>query len=275
MIRLKADPASLRAALRRREVETVFQHVPDAEFDEVLELGAGDGSQSRILVRCAGKVVCTELNADRLIQQSHPNITYQICDAEELPFEDGRFDLVYSSNLLEHLPQPEVALSEMNRGLSNDGVMVHVVPNRFWKLLHLTLFYPNQMASMAAILLSGRKRKTVGKTESRGNNLKGGPPPRFLPRNLWPAVHGEYPDHWSEFVRMGASHWERQFCRAGFQMIGYIGGLPVHSPYRFGMEGPRKVLEKVGFSSCNGYVLAKQGRRPRRAELFVHPGAPS
>ena len=271
----QANKVRLRTVLRQQEVETVFRRVPDAEFDEVLELGAGDGSQSRILVRCAKNVVCTELNADRLVQESHPNIRYQICDAEALPFEEGKFDLVYSSNLLEHLPQPEVALTEMYRVLSDDGVMVHIVPNRFWKFLHLSLFYPNQMVSMAGILLSSRKRETMGVLESRGNNLKGGEQPRFLSRNLWPAVHGEYPDHWSEFLRMGAPHWKRAFTSAGFQMMGYIGGLPVHSPYRFGMEGPRKVLEKAGFSSCNGYVLAKKGHRPRQAGLFVQSGAAS
>ena len=163
----QANKVRLRTVLRQQEVETVFRRVPDAEFDEVLELGAGDGSQSRILVRCAKNVVCTELNADRLVQESQPNIRYQICDAEALPFEEGKFDLVYSSNLLEHLPQPEVALTEMYRVLSDDGVMVHIVPNRFWKFLHLSLFYPNQMVSMAGILLSSRKRETVGGLESR------------------------------------------------------------------------------------------------------------
>ena len=121
-MRLRADPSRLRRSIRRREVETVFRSVPDDAFDEVLELGAGDGAQSRLLADHARGVLSTDLNPDRLNQEPHPRITYDICDAEELPYETGRFDLIYSSNLLEHLTKPERALSQMHRVLRDDGV---------------------------------------------------------------------------------------------------------------------------------------------------------
>ena len=267
MIRLRADSTRLRQSLREREVQAVFRNIPDDTFDEALELGAGDGAQSRILARYVRRVLCTDLNADRLVQESHPKITYEICDAEDLPYESGRFDLIYSSNLLEHLPQPALALSEMRRVLRDGGVMVHVIPNRFWKLLHLSLFYPSQVVSIAEILLSRERRRTVGKIERRGNNLNG-QQPSFIMRSLWPPVHGEYPNHWVEFVRMGASYWERMFSEAGFQLAGRIAELPAHSPYRFGMEAPRKVLETLGFSTCNGYILTKQGHPLENARVF-------
>jgi len=266
MISLRADSARLRRSLREREIQVVFGHVPDAFFEEALELGAGDGAQSRLLARCANSVVCTDLNSDRLIRDPHPRITYEICDAEELPYEDGRFGLIYSSNLLEHLPDPEMALSEMHRVLKKDGVMVHVVPNRFWKFLHLTLFYPNQMLAMAELLLSRGSRGPRNNARAIGNNLKG-KQPSFLIRNLLPAVHGEYPNHLVELASMGSAHWKRIFSETGFDLVGLSGRLPVHSPYRFGMELPRKVLESTGFSSCNGYILAKAGQNTDSATM--------
>ena len=255
----------LRHSLRQREVEAVFRHVPADAFDDALELGAGDGVQSRMLARYARKVLCTDLNADRLIGESHPRITYDICDAEELPYESGRFDLIYSSNLLEHVPTPERALSEMHRVLRDDGVMVHIIPNRFWKVLHLALFYPSQALRLLEILLSRRRSDTDDHFQLRGNNLKG-QRASFIGRIFWPAVHGEFPNHRVEFARLGAAHWTRMFSTAGFQVVGYVDGLPVHSPYRFGMEGPRRLLEARGFSSSHGYVLMKADRARSHAQ---------
>ena len=259
MIRLRADSDRLRRTLRRREIEAVFRHVPDDTFEDALELGAGDGAQSQYIARCARKVLCTDLNADRLERTYHPRLTYDICDAEDLPYETGRFDLVYSSNLLEHLPDPQKALSEIRRVLRADGVMIHVVPNRFWKLLHVGLFYPRQAVFVLETALSRGQVRTDGEEPVRGNNLKG-ERPSFLRRNLVPAVHGEYSGHVQEFVRMGASYWTNSFAEAGFEPVGKVNGLPAHSPYRFGLEIPRKVCEGIGLSSCNGYVLAKTGQ---------------
>ena len=265
---LRADSTRLRRSLRGQEISAVFQKVPEETFDEALELGAGDGLQGPLLARYAKKVLCTDLNDERLRRIDDPKVAYEICDAEDLPFETGRFDLVYSSNLLEHLPDPARALSEMSRVLRDDGVMVHIVPNRFWKVLHVLLFYPSQLVSLAEIALSRQRQESIGRAKGKGNNLKGRRP-SFVRRNLLPAVHGEYAGHYSEFIGMGGSFWKPLFSRAGLELAGSVRGLPAHSPYRFGLESPRKVLSRLGVASCNGYVLTKPGAASRLAELVT------
>ena len=270
MIRLRADTEHVRLTLRRREIEAVFRDVPDDAFEDALELGAGDGAQSKLIARCAGEVLCTDLNRERLVQEPHPRIAYDICNAENLPYETGRFDLIYSSNLLEHLRDPARALSEMRRVLRDDGVMVHVVPNRFWKLLHMALFYPNlALSAVEAALSGGRVRYQNGKP-SRGNNLRR-ERSSFLRRNIWPPVHGEYAGHLAEFTRMGSSSWRQMFKEAGLEPTGMVRGLPAHSPYRFGMNAPRKLCESMGLSSCNGYVLTKTGAKSTKASILAGP----
>ena len=266
MVRIRADGPSLRKALRRREIDAVFRNVPPDAFDETLELGAGDGAQSRLIAQYARKVVSTDIDPNRLIPELHTKVIYATCDAAHLPFKASRFDLVYSSNLLEHLPQPASALSEMHRVLKDDGVVVHVVPNRLWKTLQLALFVPNQLLTIAEILISRERRKAVGTVEFCNNPQH--PPPSFLVRNIWPQVHGESPTHVTEFLHMGASYWERLFSESGFQLAGRIQGLPIHSPYQFGFEAPRRLLESLGFSSTNGYVLNKIGQSPDGVSLF-------
>lgn len=93
----------------------------------------------------------------------------------------------------------------MCRVLVDEGVIVNLVPNRFWKLLHLILFYPSQLLSVGEILTSQERRQHGGRVESHCNNLKGDRRMSFFRRNIWPPVHGEYPNHWVEFVRLGPS----------------------------------------------------------------------
>ncbi|HQR44455.1 MAG TPA: methyltransferase domain-containing protein [Thermoanaerobaculia bacterium] len=47
--------------------------------------------------------------------------------SETLPFEDGRFDLVYSVAALEHVPDPAGTLAEMRRVLRPGGLTVHEI----------------------------------------------------------------------------------------------------------------------------------------------------
>jgi SAM-dependent methyltransferase len=47
--------------------------------------------------------------------------------SEKLPFEDGRFDLVYSVAALEHVPDPAGTLAEMRRVLAPGGLAVHEI----------------------------------------------------------------------------------------------------------------------------------------------------
>ena len=63
--------------------------------------------------------------------------------AEDLPFENESFDLVYSTNVLEHVQDPIKVLSESLRVLKKDGYLQFVIPNyfSFWEG-HYGVFWP-------------------------------------------------------------------------------------------------------------------------------------
>ncbi len=268
MIKLKADSARQRLLIRNREINAVFKNVPEDCFEDALELGAGDGAQSKLIAQYCQQLLSTDLNEDRLERDPYPKVTYNICDAMDIPFESTRFDLIYSSNLFEHVPDPKRALYEMKRVLRDDGVMAHIIPNRFWKFLHLAMFLPNGLITALEIVLTAGQSRKLSNPSFRGNNLQR-ETPSFLRRNTWPTVHGEYKNHMEEFIRMGSGYWQRLFTESGFEVVGTITGLPVHSPYRFGFETPRRLLEYLGLSSCNGYVLKKAEARSPKSSLLV------
>ena len=51
-------------------------------------------------------------------------------DVRTLPYDDGAFDLVMSAHVLEHLPDPSVALDEMVRVLKPGGLLVVCLTRR-------------------------------------------------------------------------------------------------------------------------------------------------
>jgi SAM-dependent methyltransferase len=69
--------------------------------------------------------VCREL----LIQY---NLSPQIIKkgvGENIPYEDNQFDIVYSSNVLEHVQNPGKVIAEAIRVLKPGGISVFIVPN--------------------------------------------------------------------------------------------------------------------------------------------------
>ena len=80
----------------------------------------------------------------RLLAHNHLD-PRRIVDAhgEALPFPDDSFDIVYSTNVLEHTTDPEAVIREAFRVLRPNGVMQFVYPNyRSYFDGHYAVFHP-------------------------------------------------------------------------------------------------------------------------------------
>lgn len=269
-VRLKTDWLPFLHRFRRREIEAVFDGCPDKTFATGLELGAGDGFQSRLLTRWVSRLVSTDYDQGVLSNPPDAAITYAVCDAEEVGrvFAGRRFDLVYSSNLLEHLPDPGRALRAIHSVLADDGITIHVVPGPFWKTTHLLLHAPNRVALILERLtqpgaLDAIKRRLPGggpgpaKAAVRDNNPRTARAQRgAIRRFLIPEPHGVSRSNWEEFSHFSRARWTREIREAGFDLIAIRKG-PVASGYGFGFDIPRGVLEAAGFASEYIYVATK------------------
>ena len=123
----------------RHYVDLVIRFAPkDSKMKDskILDLGCGNGISSRLLNRAGFDVVGTDIsplfledarNWERL--HDKPKLRYQVCDVLELPFEDESFDVVCSNELIEHLPDVEIALKEMVRVVRQNGRVVLSGPN--------------------------------------------------------------------------------------------------------------------------------------------------
>jgi SAM-dependent methyltransferase len=252
-------------------LNTMFAGVPEGAFHRCLELGAGDGFLSTLLARHARVLFATEIRLGGLREVPPENVRYAFCDAEQLPFRAGKFDLIFTSHLLEHLPDLQGALADMRRTLDEQGVMVHLVPSRLWKTLDLGLFFPSQAVHVLEVYtepdgaaLAPKGLRSTVKTA----------PASWWRRSFWPSVHGVASSNVAELRRFGIRPWVAEFERAKLDVVGIRRRFPLHSPYRFGLERTRRALESLGASSTVGFVLAHAGRRPPAADVFGADSSP-
>jgi ubiquinone/menaquinone biosynthesis C-methylase UbiE len=109
------------AMLDRLELDVVR---PLAEGREVLEVGAGTGLIMQGLKGIASKQVGLDISSGMLKTAADRGFEVVQGSATELPFENDRFDLVYSFKVLAHVPEIEKALEEMVRVLKPGGYLV-------------------------------------------------------------------------------------------------------------------------------------------------------
>ncbi len=90
----------------------LHRHLGIRPTDYVLDVGSGAGPNLR------ANVLCDKYLSDGTERMGQPLQTDRPCvigDVEHLPFRAEAFDFVICSHVLEHLPNPEKALSELQR----------------------------------------------------------------------------------------------------------------------------------------------------------------
>ncbi|KAI8623812.1 ubiE/COQ5 methyltransferase [Xylariaceae sp. FL1651] len=100
----------------------------------ILDVGCGPGSITIDLAQLVpqGSVVGIDAVEDVLSQARslarergvEANLTFQRHDANELPFADGTFDIVFCHQVLQHVRHPAAVLKEMARVARRDGGIV-------------------------------------------------------------------------------------------------------------------------------------------------------
>jgi SAM-dependent methyltransferase len=109
--------------LRRKAVGKALQGEKQLR---VLEVGSGLSP-----VMDAGRqVVYSDLSflALRTLKMSHGGGGHVVANAESLPFQTGTFSHVVASEVLEHLPDDQMAITEMVRVMNSSGCLVITFP---------------------------------------------------------------------------------------------------------------------------------------------------
>lgn len=99
----------------------------------VLDIGCGTGIGLQFLAESAHMVVGVDYSEETIAyarkNNDKGNLSFKVMDCRNLKFDDGKFDLVTSFNLIEHIHGQEDFVQEVKRVLKPDGIFICSTPN--------------------------------------------------------------------------------------------------------------------------------------------------
>jgi SAM-dependent methyltransferase len=249
--------------IRRAELRSIMaiMQARAPKGSRLLEIGAGTGWQARAMTD-AGYVV------EAIDMESSPYTNDRVFpiqdyDGHRLPFPNGIFDAIYSSNVLEHVPHEDEFQKELMRVLKPDGIVIHVVPSGGWRLLSNLAHYPYIARSIARRVAGGVKDDAAVVTTPTKQLA---PPTAFhiLRRALIPNRDGERGNAYTEAWYFSRWYWAQLFKRNGWSIVSRTSNNLVYSAYYvFGEAlpiGARKALSHVLGGACHVFVLRPADR---------------
>ena len=112
--------------------EEVIPRVIKAQPKIMLDLGCGTGDMvKQILEKEPDIQVCGLDIAENMVKKAAYNIPdgdIRLGDAEDIPWENEKFDLIVCNSSFHHYPNPKRALREMRRVLKKDGKIIFGEP---------------------------------------------------------------------------------------------------------------------------------------------------
>jgi ubiquinone/menaquinone biosynthesis C-methylase UbiE len=116
-------------AIRGAELDTIASLFPIGV--RILEIGAGTGKQALELQRRGFEVTAIEVADSNYA--AHRVFPIKDYDGRTIPMGDGSVDLVFSSNVLEHVEDLSRMHAEIRRVLAPGGACIHVLPTHTWR----------------------------------------------------------------------------------------------------------------------------------------------
>ncbi len=151
------------------ELRTLLDTIPFKSFakKKVLELGCGQGFDAYEF--CLNQCDYTGIDiATENIKRAKQNLSYygfnpeiHLGDAENLPFSDHTYDIVYSNGVLHHTPNMKQSFKEANRVLKKDGEFYVILYHKHSIFYILTVFLFEYILKGGIFKYSMKKRRST------------------------------------------------------------------------------------------------------------------
>lgn len=147
----------------REHMDYPFAYFKDIKHGKLLELGVGSGETLEKFVNWGWDAEGLDFDARAVKVCKKTGLRVKQGDIFSQNFDDGAFDAIFSSHVLEHVPDPLALMKESIRILKEGSVFVAVTPNgdsalhrlfkSNWRGLepprHLNIFTVNALTSLA------------------------------------------------------------------------------------------------------------------------------
>ena len=113
----------------RQSVDALLDAAGALFGSQVLDVATGAGYVAGAAAARGAHATGLDFSAEQieLARRYYPGMTFQVGEADDLPFADASFDCVVSAFGMPHFPDPERALAEMYRTLKRNGRVAFTV----------------------------------------------------------------------------------------------------------------------------------------------------
>ncbi len=167
-------------------LQSISRHV-SLKGKVLLDIGCGRGGYTKVFKKSGANVISLDLEMPQ-VRGIFPAFVQG--DATQLPFIDNSFDFVYSSSLIEHLPEPIHLLHEVHRVLKKGGTFYLSFPPFYTpvgghQFKPFNMFLPEKIAT-------------------------------FLSRKIYGVKSYKYNDRWGKLHIMTIAKAKKLISKAGF-----------------------------------------------------------
>lgn len=229
--------------LRVLEIQLAIRWFPAQ--GKVLEIGAGTGAQALWLHRRGYDVFAIDVSSSAYRKQR----VFPVCeyDGVHIPLPDASVDVIFSSNVLEHVEDLPGLLNECSRVLKMSGYMIHIMPTPAWRWWSLVSGFADAPAALMSWSLL------------RENILRY---VKIVAGHFIPVKHGACGTAFSELWSFNHKRWRRVFHRHGWCVVSaepmgifYTGWFLMGAKLSF---SARRRLARAFGSACCLYVVRRR-----------------
>lgn len=202
--------------IRAHELESAIRCFPSSHDGAMrrtlLEIGAGTGQQAKMLASRGYEVTAIDLPSSHY----HDQRVFHVVDYDghSIPCATGSMDIVFSSNVLEHVSEIDSFLDETARVMKDNGVAIHILPTSSCRNWSLPAHY----------LWAARRLMALRPTKTPDPSKQGRPAPKRPSgmsqwmMTLFPPRHGERGTAFTESIYYSQYWWTKRFMAHGFSV---------------------------------------------------------
>jgi len=234
--------------LREHEIQIVSALLGDGQ-KKILEIGGGNGWQAHLLHEQGYDVTSIDISPETGNSAYFPVMKYDGC---QIPYKDASFDVVFSSNVLEHIAHIDDFEKEIHRVLALEGKVIHVLPTSAWRIW-TSITHPFQVLHALHRILFDNYERNPTKTDNL--TIKNSWQYAF-----WPNRHGEKGNSFTEIYWFSTSAWSRHFKKMGWNIdhaesnhLFYTGQLTMNALLPITI---RRIMARILGSATKVYILS-------------------
>jgi ubiquinone/menaquinone biosynthesis C-methylase UbiE len=172
-----------------RLIRIVLEALGVRSVSNMLEVGCGQGTDAILFSRYANHTLAIDISPEALkianilsrLKTCHERLSFIVGDADYLPLREDVFDIVFCKDLLHHVCDPMITLSEMKRVARISGKVLSIEANAYnpqMRVIGLIYFSVDK-----GVFKSTKERlitffKRAGLSEIKTNEVE------FLPRHI-------------------------------------------------------------------------------------------